>query len=178
MVVTLIGYRGSGKTAVAAPLAARLGWEWADADALIEERAGRTIREIFAADGEPAFRALERDVMAELLARDRLVVAAGGGAVLNPDTRREMQEGGPVVWLKADASILEQRIRDDALTAARRPPLTALVGRGEIESLLRIREPLYRECATFSIDAGRLGVDAIVAEIVSALPSLERDSRP
>ena len=73
MVVTLIGYRGTGKTSVAGPLAARLGFEAIDADAEIEQRAGRTIRQIFAETGEPVFRALERDVMAELLGRRRLV---------------------------------------------------------------------------------------------------------
>ncbi|HEX6984200.1 MAG TPA: shikimate kinase, partial [Planctomycetaceae bacterium] len=81
MALTFIGYRGSGKSTVGAAVAARLGRPFADADAEIERRAGRTIREIFATDGEPHFRALEREVMADLLSRDDLVIAAGGGAV-------------------------------------------------------------------------------------------------
>ena len=78
MIVTLIGYRGSGKTTVAEPLARRLGWESVDADAEIERSACRTIREIFAEGGEPAFRQIERAVMQELLRRDGIVLAAGG----------------------------------------------------------------------------------------------------
>ena len=96
MIVTLIGYRGTGKTSVAPPLAARLGFDVIDADAEIERRAGRTIRAIFADEGEAGFRARERDVMAEYLAKSRLVIAAGGGAVLNADTRTAMQQARPV----------------------------------------------------------------------------------
>ncbi|HEY2253705.1 MAG TPA: shikimate kinase, partial [Planctomycetaceae bacterium] len=82
MVITLIGYRGSGKTTVAQSLAARLGWSWIDADAVIEDAAGCTIKEIFAAEGESGFRDRERRALAELLTRDKLVLAAGGGAIL------------------------------------------------------------------------------------------------
>jgi shikimate kinase len=177
MVVTLIGYRGSGKTAVAKPLARRLGWDWIDADDEIERRAARTIREIFAQDGEPAFRALECQVMAELLARDRLVIAAGGGAVLDPDTRREMSAAGPVVWLQADAGILYDRICSDPKTAARRPSLSAGGGRLEIETLLAQREPLYRECATLIVDTGPLGVDEVVEVVLRSLPQLAEGGR-
>lgn len=177
MVVTLIGYRGSGKSAVARPLAARLGWGWADADAAVEERAGRTIREIFASDGEAAFRALERREIEELLARDRLVIAAGGGAVLDADTRREMRERGPVVWLKADADVLEERIRSDASTAARRPDLIAGGVRREIETLLAVREPLYRECATLTIDSGQRSISEIIDTIVGSIPDLLDEGR-
>ena len=80
MAITLIGYRGCGKSTVGELLAARLGWEFVDADAVIEQRAGKTIREIFEDSGEPEFRRIERDVMSELLQRAELVIAAGGGA--------------------------------------------------------------------------------------------------
>ena len=82
MVVTLIGYRGSGKSSLAEALAARLGWKSVDADTVIEQEAGCTIREIFATEGEPGFRRRERDVLQRLLVRDDVVVAAGGGAVV------------------------------------------------------------------------------------------------
>ena len=80
MVISLIGYRGSGKSSVAPLLASSLGWEWFDADPLIEQAAGCTIREIFANHGEPHFREWERQVMAELLGQERIVIAAGGTA--------------------------------------------------------------------------------------------------
>src|SRR5262249_32412287 len=146
MVITLIGYRGSGKSSVAAPLAARLGWDWCDADQKIEEAAGCTIREIFARHGEPHFRELERQVMAQLLAHDRLVIAAGGGAILDESTRALLCTAGPVIWLRASVDTLHARIAADATTVGRRPALTSRPGPDEISQLLTQREPLYREC--------------------------------
>jgi len=164
MVITLIGYRGSGKSAVARELAARLGWEWIDADAAIEQSAGQSIREIFAAEGEAGFRRRERQTLAELLSRDRLVVAAGGGAILNGDTRRDMKAGGPVVWLQASVPVLAQRIADDPTTAERRPTLAG-GGTEEIARLLAQREPLYRECASHTVFTDNLSVAEIAARI-------------
>ena len=146
MVVTLIGYRGTGKTSVAGPLAARLGFQSVDADTEIEHRAGLTIREIFADEGEPGFRARERDVMAEYLAQDRIVIAAGGGAVLDADTRARIRVAGPAVWLRATVKTIERQVAADATTRDRRPNLTT-GGRREIEEVLALREPIYRQCA-------------------------------
>lgn len=152
MIITLIGYRGTGKTTLARPLAERLGWTAIDADVELERRAGRTIREIFATDGEPEFRRLERETLVDLLKRDRLIIAAGGGAILNPQTRADFRAAGPVIWLKASTDTIEQRLFGDATTRERRPNLTASGGRAEIEQLLAIREPLYRECAQLILD--------------------------
>ena len=168
MVITLIGYRGSGKTTVAAGLAARLGCDWIDADAVIEETAGQSIRDIFAAEGEAGFRRRERDAIAGLLQRDQLVLAVGGGAILNVDTRREMKSAGPVVWLQASVEVLAERIAADPTTAERRPNLAG-GGMHEITRLLTEREPLYRECATLSIFTDRLSVPEIVERIAVAV---------
>ena len=172
MAITLIGYRCTGKTSVAAPLAERLGLSWVDADLELERRDGRTIRQIFADDGEPGFRRFERETIAELLARDQLVLAAGGGAVLNEQTRRDMQAAGPVVWLQASVDTIESRLRDDETTAVRRPNLTSIGGRREIEELLTQREPLYRDCATLTIETDQLSLDEIVDRIVAAIGSV------
>ena len=169
MIVTLIGYRGSGKTSVAAPLAQRLGFEFVDADADIEHRAGRSIEAIFAADGEREFRRIEREVLHELLQRDQLVIAAGGGAIVDKQTRQEMREAGPVVWLTATVGVLEQRIRRDEASGRHRPNLTRAGGRDEIVNMLARREPLYHACATLTIDSGRLPVDQIVERVVASL---------
>ena len=168
MVITLIGYRGSGKTSVARPLAARLGWDWIDADVLLEERAGRTIKQIFSEDGEPEFRRREREILAELLSRDRIVIAAGGGAVLNADTRRDMLAAGPVVWLQAPVALLEARITEDHTTAERRPSLSG-GGRDDIAKLLTAREPLYREVATCTVDTEGLAVEQVVERVAMAI---------
>jgi shikimate kinase len=168
MVVTLIGYRGSGKTTVASQLAARLEYDWIDADAVIEESAGCSIRDIFAAEGEAGFRRREREAIARLLQRDRLVLAVGGGAILNAETRRDMKAAGPVVWLQASVEVLAERIAADPTTAERRPNLAG-GGAAEIAQLLSQREPLYRECATLSIFTDQLAIPEIVERIAVAV---------
>ena len=171
-VITLIGLRGSGKSSVAAPLAARQNADWIDADDEIERRAGKSITEIFADEGDPHFRQLERAVMQDLLSRESLIIAAGGGAILNAETRAEMQTAGPVVWLNASVAALEQRINQDATTDSRRPALTTRASqREEIQHLLEQREPLYREAATMIIQTDDKSVTQIVDEIISALDS-------
>ena len=94
MILTLIGYRATGKTTLAGLLAERLGWDWIDADVEIERRAGKSIACIFAEDGEPAFRDLEAQVIADLCRRDRLVLAAGGGAPCGPKAARRCARRG------------------------------------------------------------------------------------
>ena len=171
MALTFIGFRGCGKSTVGAAVAARLGRPFVDADAEIERRAGRSIREIFAGSGESAFRDLERGTLAELLADDDLVIAAGGGAVLAAETRAAMRAAGPVVYLRVTAETAERRIAADATTAARRPALTALPPRQEIESLLAARGPLYAETATVTLDADGRTVDDLADAVLAALPA-------
>ncbi len=170
-VLTLIGYRGSGKSSVAIPLAEKLNVSWIDADDEIERRAGKSIAEIFADDGENHFRQLEREVMQNLLSREKLIIAAGGGAILNAETRRETRAAGPVIWLKAGVEALAQRISQDHTTASRRPALTTLAGREEIQNLLDLREPLYQECATITVETDSKTIAQIVEEIMTALHS-------
>lgn len=160
----LIGYRGTGKTTVAGHLGSLLGWPVIDADVELERRAGRTIREIFATDGEPAFRDLESRLVAELTHRDRLVLALGGGAILREANRAAIRRGF-VVWLQADPGTIWERLNTDPTTRERRPNLTT-GGREEVEQLLAAREPLYRECADLAVDAGRLSPDRIAEQIV------------
>ena len=178
MVITLIGYRGSGKTTVAGPLASRLGWDWIDADDELERQEGRSIREIFADDGEGYFREVERRIVSELLTRDRLVLAAGGGAILNEDTRNDMRNAGPVVWLRASVDVLFERIYGDQSTAERRPNLTSSGGRDEIEQVLAQREDIYRSCATSVIETDQLETTQIVDQICNTIDgALNQESR-
>jgi shikimate kinase len=147
----LIGYRGTGKSTVAWLVAARLGWDWLDADELLEQRAGCSIRQIFAQEGETGFRDKESVLLGELCQRRRLVVATGGGVILREENRMHLR-AGLVVWLTADAETLWNRLQGDAATRERRPDL-AQGGRAEVEELLRKRAPLYAACANFIIDA-------------------------
>jgi shikimate kinase len=163
----LIGYRGTGKTTVARLVAERLGWPWQDADAYLEGKLGRTVRAVFAAEGEAGFRAHEAAALAELLEAPRLVLATGGGVVLRPDNRARLRAAGRVVWLTADAGTIWARLQGDPATAAQRPALTGLPGPEEVAALLAAREPWYRECATAVVDtAGR--TPAAVADTITA----------
>ncbi len=177
MVITLIGYRGTGKSTLAAPLAQRLNWAWLDADVELERRAGRSIQDIFATDGEPEFRRLERELLAELLRLDCLVIAAGGGAIGNEATRADLKAAGPVIWLQASADTIERRLATDPTTGQRRPNLTNRGGRDEIERLLAAREALYRECATITLDTDSASTEQLVEEALRQLEvCLERPS--
>ncbi len=166
----LIGYRGTGKSTVGRLLATRMGWEFVDADALLEARAGKSIKQIFADDGEPAFRDLESLILGELCGRERLVVGTGGGIVMREENRNLLRDSGMAVWLTADAETIAQRLHADATTAERRPNLMT-GGLSEIEQLLRVREPIYRQCADLEIDARQRSPEAIAEAILSAWDS-------
>ncbi len=161
----LIGYRGTGKSTVGLHLAALLGWDFLDADAVLEQSAGKSIAEIFAAEGEPAFRDRESAVLAELAAREHLVLATGGGVVLRPENR-SLLKCGYVAWLTAPPEALWQRILADATTAARRPALTT-GGLAEVEQLLAVREPLYREVADGVFPTEGRSPDEVAAAILA-----------
>ncbi len=173
--IVLIGYRATGKTSLARLLAERLGWQWIDADVEIERRAGKTIARIFAEEGEPAFRDLEAAVMLELLGRDRLVIASGGGAPMRPETRQAMQRTGRVVWLKASPETIHERMNTDPTTGARRPPLTAQGGLEEIRLLLAKREPIYRQTATIEVDTEGKDLTCLADEILQRLGLSQKD---
>lgn len=167
--LVLIGYRATGKTTVARLVAERLGWQWVDADVEIERRAGKPIAQIFGEDGEPAFRDLEAEVIADLCGRPRLVVAAGGGAPLRPESRQAMRSQGIVVWLKAPPETILARMTADATTASRRPNLTDKDPFEEIVHLLAQREPIYRQSAHLEVDTEQKSPSQVAAEILDRL---------
>lgn len=164
--LSLIGYRGTGKSTVGKILAERLNRRFLDADLEIEARAGRSIPEIFAVSGEPAFRDWEERTLRELV-RDHPggILATGGGAVMRPANRALLLKHGLVVWLKADADELARRLSADPRQGAARPALTPAGTIAEIGSLLEARSPSYAELAHRVIDtAGRTPED--VARII------------
>ncbi|MFO0937621.1 MAG: shikimate kinase [Gemmataceae bacterium] len=163
--IVLVGLRGTGKTTVGQCLARSLNWSFTDSDDLVESTAGKSIAAIFAENGEPRFRDLEADSISEMLHQDCLVLATGGGAVIRPETRDRLKTQAHVVWLTGDAERLAQRLSADVTTATRRPALTSLIGAAELESLLRSREPHYRDVAHLIIDTTNRTPDDIAAEI-------------
>ena len=169
MPLSLIGYRGTGKTTVARVLAHKLAWEWVDADVEIELRAGKSIKAIFEDDGEASFRELESMVAQDLCRQDHVVVAFGGGVVLRESNRQQLRESGLVVWLTATPETLAARIAADESTAARRPNLTSQGGITEIIAMLDKRTPLYRDCASLVVDTENKTADEVADEILMSL---------
>ena len=171
MLLTLIGYRATGKTTLARLVAERLGWPWADSDDEIERRAGKSIARVFAEDGEPAFRELEAHAIADLCRRDRLVLATGGGAPLRPESRRAMREAGKVVWLRAEPLAILARLEADDWTADRRPPLSEESPLRETIQMLKARTPIYEELADLIVDTNEKKPDELATEIIANLKS-------
>jgi shikimate kinase len=167
--IFLIGYRGTGKSTVARHLAERLGYDSVDADAEIERRAGKSIAAIFAEDGEAAFRDIEGQIVADLVGRQRTVVALGGGAVLRETSRNAIGAAGPIVWLTAPVDVIVARLAADPTTAGRRPNLTKIGGREEVETLLAERNPIYRQCATLVVNTDGKTCAQVADEIAASL---------
>jgi shikimate kinase len=165
----LIGYRGSGKTTVAVALSEQLKWPWVDADAELERRAGKTIKQIFADEGEAAFRDLESAVLRDFTKLDHHILALGGGVILRPENRELLAGRGKAVWLKASPEALFRRISSDATTPERRPNLTGQGGLAEIRTLLAERTPLYAAAADATIDAEDKSPEEIAREIIATL---------
>lgn len=163
----LVGYRGSGKSSVGAVLAARLVLPFLDADTVLETDAGRSIRDIFATEGEGGFRDRESATLRKLAGGNRAVIATGGGVILRPENRELLRATGFVVWLTAPAELLWDRISIDPTTAVRRPNLAG-GGLGEVKALLAVREPLYALTAHATVDASQ-SPEHVADDILAAL---------
>lgn len=161
--LVLVGMMGSGKTVVGRAVAARLGRRFVDTDALVAERAGRSVRAIFTEEGEDAFRALEAEALAVALASPApAVIAAGGGAVLRADNRERLRRAR-VVWLRAAPATLAARVG-----GADHRPLLDDDPVGTLERLAAARRPLYEEVADVAVDVDGLSPDAVVEAVLRA----------
>ena len=175
MFLTLIGYRGCGKTSAAVALAKRLALPTFDSDRIVQERAGCSIQEIFEQQGELSFRDLEERVIAEILLSPQGILAAGGGAILRETTRNRMRNAGHVIWLTASVEELGRRIASDPESPAQRPNLTEAGLLQEIESVLLSRLPAYEAASTLRIETGEKSTDEVADEIVRSLRLTGRD---
>jgi len=169
MNIVLIGYRGTGKSAVGRLLADRLCLAFYDTDELVERRGGQTIEKMVAAKGWELFREREQDCIRELSGIDAAVIATGGGAVLDTENVRLLKHAGRLIWLDADAQTVIARMQADTNNKQRRPPLTGMAPANEAGAVMAARAPFYREAADICVDTSGKSLDEIVDEICSKL---------
>ncbi len=163
--VFLVGPMGAGKTTIGKQLANALGLTFKDSDHEIVERTGASIPWIFDVEGEEGFRRREREMIDELSAREGLVLATGGGAVLAEENRRHLKERGTVVYLQASIEQLLKRTARDK----NRPLLQTEDPRAKLEALMAEREPLYRETADIIINTEQRSLKGVIKEITRQL---------
>jgi shikimate kinase len=163
--VVLVGMMGVGKSSIGRRLATRLGVPFVDADTEIEKAAGMSIADIFARHGEADFRSGEARVIARLLDGGPQVLATGGGAVMNADTRAAIKAKGVSIWLSAELDVLLRRINK---RKNERPMLQTADPAATLRELLVAREPVYA-LADLTVQSREVPHDAIVSEIMAAL---------
>ncbi len=161
--IALIGFMGTGKTAVGKTLAERLDKKFIELDSLIEQKAGKTIPEIFSQDGEAAFRELEIEVTREVAERKNTVIACGGGVVLNEINIERLRKECIIVYLTASPKVILKRTSSDE---NKRPLLKKPDKALHIQELLRFRKPFYERAADIKIDTSKLGINSAVEQII------------
>ena len=154
----------TGKTAVGKALAKKKKWQFIDLDDLIELREKRTISDIFAKDGEPYFRRVEKRVLKEVVKEKKFVVACGGGIVLDEDNIRIMKEMGKIVCLSANPEVILKRTQG----TCQRPLLNVENPKEKIKLLLKFRAPFYAQ-ADYTIDTSKLSAEEVVAKILKQI---------
>jgi shikimate kinase/3-dehydroquinate synthase len=158
--IVLVGFMGTGKSIVGRAIAERLNWTFRDMDAWIEQRSGCTIAQMFRDKGEPYFREQELRVAQEVGKLEDHVIAAGGGAFAQPQTREALRDGAATVWLRCDIDVVLRRIAGDASR-----PLAS--DRERMQALLAEREPSYR-MADLMVDTTDQPPNEVAEQIVSA----------
>ena len=172
--IFLIGPMGVGKTTIGRHLAQALDVPFLDSDREIEESTGADIPWIFDVEGEQGFRLREAKMIDALTARNGIVLATGGGAILAPESRRNLHERGTVVYLRAGISQLHQRTARDR----NRPLLQTDDPRARIEQLMKVRDPLYCETAHVIIDTSRRNPRSVIADILGRVNSFRASLSP
>ncbi len=166
--IYLIGFMGAGKSTVGRALAARLKRPFVDTDEVIERQTGRTIAEIFATDGERAFRLMERRLLGELARTNGQVVAVGGGAVMADGNWERLQQSGITVYLHCPVALLARRLAEDGV----RPLLQGQGARRRqdvVAALLAQREPRYRQAKAILFVEEENGVEEVVDRLIEML---------
>lgn len=161
--IALIGFMGTGKTVIGAKLAQMLEKEFIELDQLIEKKAGKSIPQIFAEDGEIRFREYEIELCKEVSQRENVVIACGGGIVLNKVNLDYLKQSSIIICLKTTPEIIFQRISKDG--KEKRPLLNKPDPKAEIKKLIQFRAPFYNAATEYQIDTSNLSIDQVVEKI-------------
>ncbi len=167
--LVLIGYRATGKTSVGAELGRVLGRPFVDLDQVLVQEAGRSVAEIVARGGWEEFRRLEKELVARYRQRWGLVLATGGGVVLDPENVQALRENSIIIWLTAEPAAIQARLAADRPRDASRPSLTGGGTVNEVLEVLKTRVPLYQAAAQIIIDTTQQTIDQVVKEILAVL---------
>lgn len=167
--IILVGLMGAGKSTIGRQLARKLNLTFYDSDKVIEERTGVSIPTIFELEGEAGFREREEHVIAELTAMPNILLATGGGSILRETNRQHIKTGGCVIYLKASADQLFQRIKHDRS----RPLMQTENPLQTLRNLLKTREPYYLEVADLVVPTGKQKVNVILRDIHNKLKQLQ-----
>lgn len=168
--IALIGFMGAGKTVVGKALAKKLDWKFVELDSLIEQKAGKTIPEIFQQDGEIAFRELEIEVTKEVSQEENTVIACGGGVVLNQINIDRLRQKSRIIYLTASPAIILKRVLNDE---GERPLLRTPDKAKKIRELLKFRKPFYERAADIKINTSKLGVEATAEQVIEKIKNDE-----
>ena len=170
MNIVLIGYRCSGKTEIGKMLVRELRRDFLDTDSLIEKNTGCSIEMIISRHGWDYFREIEKRLVKEVSRRDNLVIATGGGVVIDEENVKNLKENGWIVWLKGESEVLKMRMDNEQKSNKIRPSLTGADPLEEIKQVVEVRTPLYEQAANLVVDTTTLSLMEVASSIIKALP--------
>lgn len=170
MNIVLIGYRCSGKTAIGKMLVRELRRGFLDTDSLIEKNTGCSIGMILSRHGWDYFREIEKRLVKGISAGDNLVIATGGGVVMDKENVKNLKQNGWIVWLKGESEVLRARMDNEQKSGKIRPSLTGADPLEEIKQVLEARTPLYEQAANLVVDTTTLSIMEVASSIIKTLP--------
>jgi len=170
MNIVLIGYRCSGKTEVGKILARELEKDFLDTDELIEDNAGCSVEAIISRDGWNHFREIEKSLIEKVSRRNNLIIATGGGVVMDEDNVKNLKKNAWIVWLNGESEVIRERMDKEQRSGKIRPSLTGEDPLEEIKQVMDVRIPFYKKAANFVVNTSNRTLEKVAASITNNLP--------